>query len=131
MARISNTFESLAICEEAGTLEVAVEQCPSSYGSHTIPVGTDTFNADVTSTINGVGPLDSSKPDLPNVSDFSDTSPSFETFKHIKRIDELDYLSLPMSKKKLKKLWKQKHSKKSANASRAEDTISPYIMEID
>ena len=120
-----NTFECLAICEDSGSLEEDVEHGPSRFGSPTLAGVSDISN------LNGVGSLDSSKPVLPNLTDYSDTSPNYETFKHIKRVDELDYLSLPLSKKKLKKLKKQQHSDKSANAGKVEDTISPYIVDID
>ena len=116
-----NTFECLAICDEAGNLEVAID--PS------ITVVSDTIIPNDISTLSGLGSLDSSKPDLPTIADFSDTSPICETFKHIKRIDELDYLLL--SKKKLKKLRKQKHATKSANSISSMDTRSPYIVDID
>ena len=126
-----NTFECLAICEDAGNLEVAIDRGPPKYGSPTISVVSDTTIPNVISTLSGLGSLDYSKPYLPNIADFSDTSPIYETFKHIKRIDELDYLTLPLSKKKLKKLKKQKHADKSTNSSSSVDTISPYIVDID
>ena len=103
-----NTFECLAICDDAGTLEVSVERDPSKDGVPTIPVVSS-----------------------PSLDEFSNTSPICETFKHIKGIDELDLLALPFSKKKLKKLKKQKLADKSAIPSSVVDTISHYIMEID
>ena len=56
-----NTFECLAICDDAGTQEVAVERGPSGYGSPTIPVVSNPL-AGVVSPLSGVGSLNSSKP---------------------------------------------------------------------
>ena len=84
-----NTFECLAICEDSGSLEIDVEQGPSRYGSPTTPAVSDASIVGVISTLSGVGPLDSSKPDLSILADYLDTSPNYETFKHIKRVDEL------------------------------------------
>ena len=126
-----NTFECLAISDDVGTLDIAVEHGPSKYGSPTIPVVSVPPLAGVVSPLSGAGSLDSTRPGLPSITEFSDTSPNCETFKHIKRIDELDYSSLPLSKRKLKKMKKQKHVAKSANASSVVDTNIPYIMEID
>ena len=116
-----NTFECLSICDDASILEVAVDRTIADMSETNVP--------NVISTLSGVGSLDSSKLDLPNIADFSDTSPVCETFKHIKRIDELDYLS--MSKKKLKKLRKRDHATKSTDLRRSVDATSPYIVDID
>ena len=132
-----NTFECLAICEEAGNLEVAIDPTITDVSDttiqkvavDTIAIATDTTTPNVISTLSGGGSLESPKLDLANIAEFSDTSPVCETFKQVKRIDELDYL--PLSKKKLKKLRKQEHATKSANSSSRVDTISPYIVGID
>ena len=116
-----NTFECLSICDDASILEVAVDRTITDMSETNVP--------NVVSTLSGVGSLDSSKLDLPNIADFSDTSPVCETFKHIKRIDELDYLS--MSKKKLNKLRKRDHATKSTNLRGSADATSPYIADID
>ena len=116
-----NTFECLAICDDASNLEESVDQNTAVVSVTTTP--------NLNSTLSGLGSLESSKLDLSNLADFSDTSPICETFKHIKGVDELDYL--PLSKKKLKKLRKQNHAIKSAKSSSCVDTLSPYIVDID
>ena len=116
-----NTFECLAICDDASNLEESVDQNTAVVSVTTTP--------NLNSTLSGLGSLESSKLDLSNLADFSDTSPICETFKHIKGVDELDYL--PLSKKKLKKLRKQNHAIKSAKSSSCVDTLSTYIVDID
>ena len=71
-----NTFECLANCKDSGTLEIDVEWGLSRNGSPTTPLVSDTSIAGVISTLSGIGPLDSSKPDLPSLADYSDTSPN-------------------------------------------------------
>ena len=62
-----NTFECLTICDDAGSLEVAVDSNVAVVSDTTIP--------NVISTLSGLGSLESSKPDLPNIANFPDTSP--------------------------------------------------------
>ena len=109
------------MCDDDGNLEAVVDR--------TIADNSDTTDPIVFSNLSGVGNVDSSNLDLPNIADYSDTSPVYTTFKHIKRIDELD--CLPLSKKKLKKLRKREHATKSATRSNSVETTSPYIVDID
>ena len=123
-----NTFECLAICEDVGSLDIAVDRDPSSYGSPTLPIVPSPTLVDGVSPLSGVGSFESSRPSLPSIAEFSDLSPNCETFKYIKRVDELDFLSLPLSKKKLKKLKKQNHAAKSANASSDARVVGGFFV---
>ena len=82
----SNSFEYLAICDDASLLEETVDRTTEVASITTVP--------NVKSSLRGLGSLEASRLDTPNTADFSDTSPICDTFKHIKRIDELDYFAV-------------------------------------